>query len=604
MANYHFTVKNGSRQKGQSAAAKSDYILREGKYASDRSEVAFSMSANIPEFAADEPRLFWEAADTYERANARLFREIELSLPRELDLPQQIGSMERFAQALGLGDLPYTMAIHRGNDTNPHCHLMFSERMNDGIERDEAQHFRRFNAKKPEQGGAQKTTEFRSKEWLQEARALWAEVANECLAEAGHDARIDHRSLIDQGIDRVPQIHLGPAAHAMEQHGIETERGDQLAEIMDANDALAVLAEYEHELQQEVTYERGRDYQEPQGPEGGSGRDHASDRGRGQRQEPKERGVSQVSQDNTNSDRRLGTENRPEHGRYGERTQKDPSEPSRDFEPDQRAREPDQQSDLHDFLERAQRRLNPHHNRDADRWYQLLTQLIDDQFDKQSRRDPARQKQPEDLRPAPAPEKRMPDQLEPVKTKPAAPTEREQTAAIRDEPDYSGQLGVRRVHKGRKHGRDNELEKVKRQLQEQKLEKAKAKLKDPSKLSEADAKSPEKIEDHQRKEDEIAAKQNDSTRQMKMGEEGYDAQKEETKNRIAGRPTGNEAPDPEAKGEEGMNATQKQIRKMLRELNKKAEALGAKKRDTHEASVKEPEPPKPAEQGQAGGPSK
>ena len=39
----------------------------------------------------------------------------------------------------------------------PHCHLMFSERLLDGIERDPDQFFKRFNSKDPSKGGAKKT---------------------------------------------------------------------------------------------------------------------------------------------------------------------------------------------------------------------------------------------------------------------------------------------------------------------------------------------------------------------------------------------------------------------------------------------------------------
>ena len=43
-----------------------------------------------------------------------------------------------------------------GND-QPHVHLMFNERLQDGIERDPEQYFKRYNSKNPERGGAKKT---------------------------------------------------------------------------------------------------------------------------------------------------------------------------------------------------------------------------------------------------------------------------------------------------------------------------------------------------------------------------------------------------------------------------------------------------------------
>ncbi|WP_259662986.1 MobA/MobL family protein, partial [Escherichia coli] len=40
------------------------------------------------------------------------------------------------------------------------------------------------------------------------ARLAWADHANRALERAGHDARIDHRTLEAQGIERLPGVHL------------------------------------------------------------------------------------------------------------------------------------------------------------------------------------------------------------------------------------------------------------------------------------------------------------------------------------------------------------------------------------------------------------
>ena len=111
----------------------------------------------MPEWAEENPRSYWEAADAHERANGRLFREVEFALPRELNEGEQIELAREFARRLTGADngerLPYTLAVHRGKGENPHAHLMISERANDGIERDAAQWFRRYNGKAPEKGG-------------------------------------------------------------------------------------------------------------------------------------------------------------------------------------------------------------------------------------------------------------------------------------------------------------------------------------------------------------------------------------------------------------------------------------------------------------------
>ena len=146
------------------------------------------------------------------------------------------------------------MAIHRGGGANPHCHLVISERSNDGLERPAETWFKRYNGKAPEQGGARKVSTS-SKEWLQSTREAWAEHANRALARSGSTERIDHRSLSDRAeearetgdleraaeLGREPGKHLGPGA-AIEtkfRMGERESRSSAVAEageIEDRND--------------------------------------------------------------------------------------------------------------------------------------------------------------------------------------------------------------------------------------------------------------------------------------------------------------------------------------------------------------------------------
>ena len=75
----------------------------------------------------------------------------------------------------------------------------------------------------------------KSREWLVEIRELWAVMANESLERHGHESRIDHRTLIAQGItDRLPQTHQGIAGH-IQQRGIPTERMEAHAQRQQAS---------------------------------------------------------------------------------------------------------------------------------------------------------------------------------------------------------------------------------------------------------------------------------------------------------------------------------------------------------------------------------
>ncbi|MCM8854654.1 MAG: MobA/MobL family protein [Candidatus Thiodiazotropha sp.] len=232
MANYHLTQKVGKRSAGQSAKAKADYITREGKYTRQSDKLVYAESGNMPTWAEGFHPLYWEAADSYERSNGKLFYELEFSLPVELEEEEQIGLAQAFAQHIAekpsdlARALPYTLAIHRGNGENPHAHLIVSERGNDGIERDPQHWFKRADPDNPERGGAKKTRALQPKRWLEEVRAEWAEMQNGWLAAHGHDARVDHRTLEDQGSTKPPQIHEGPAARAMAKRCVKSERGE------------------------------------------------------------------------------------------------------------------------------------------------------------------------------------------------------------------------------------------------------------------------------------------------------------------------------------------------------------------------------------------
>jgi len=203
----HFHTSVGSRITGQSAAAKFDYINREGKYEKGREKADYMESDNLPEWAKDCPREYWEAADKHERENGRLFVNSEFALPRELDKQQQIALAREQVQAMARTKdgqpLPYSFAIHDTNGKNPHFHVIISERALDGKARTPETWFKRHPI------GALKTRDLKDPEWVKDTRKDWCERANRHLALIGSQSRLDHRTLKEQGIDRVPTVHIG-----------------------------------------------------------------------------------------------------------------------------------------------------------------------------------------------------------------------------------------------------------------------------------------------------------------------------------------------------------------------------------------------------------
>lgn len=215
MANYRVEVKSG--KKG-TAAAHSRYDARVGKW-DDREDLIAADFDNMPEWADSHPLTFWKQADKHERKNAAAYRGWIISLPSELDDETNIHLARRIAVAIA-GNRPWQLAVHvtKGGLTgtpNPHMHLMYSDRAPDGILRSPEQYFSRYNAAHPEKGGCRKLsgglTHHEMGEALKEVRKTVAEIINEELALNGSDVRVDHRSLLDQGVDRHRETHLGPA---------------------------------------------------------------------------------------------------------------------------------------------------------------------------------------------------------------------------------------------------------------------------------------------------------------------------------------------------------------------------------------------------------
>ena len=253
MAEYHLHAKTHSRGAGKGAGGHARYILRQGPYSkrtvevmdgatvqrvevSRADEVVFEKSAHLPAWA-QTPAAYWDAADQYERANGTVYREIEFALPKELSDDENHALAHEFAEQLSRvsgGHTPYTLAIHR-SETKPmllHCHLMLSDKVNDGLARDPSLWFRRASnpGKDPARGGAPKTQARIGRDWLGEmVRPLWAQMANTALARAEVDARIDHRTLEAR---RMEQEALAAQAKG-EHHEIAARQHARAAEALD-----------------------------------------------------------------------------------------------------------------------------------------------------------------------------------------------------------------------------------------------------------------------------------------------------------------------------------------------------------------------------------
>ncbi|WP_316200588.1 MULTISPECIES: Ti-type conjugative transfer relaxase TraA [unclassified Bradyrhizobium] len=241
MAIYHLHVKVIGRKAGSSAVASAAYrsgsrlrderLGREQDFSGKRGVVHSDvmLPENAPQAWTDRERL-WNAVEAVEiRKDAQLAREVEFAIPRELTETQGIELARDFVRGefVGLG-MVADLNVHwdRGEDgmPKPHAHVMLTMRAVD------------------ENGFGQKVRDWNRTELVNRWRESWAELANERLAELDIDARIDHRSLEDQGIALEPQSQIGAPAKRIEVQGIagegfEADRAEMHREIARNNGA-------------------------------------------------------------------------------------------------------------------------------------------------------------------------------------------------------------------------------------------------------------------------------------------------------------------------------------------------------------------------------
>ena len=83
-------------------------------------------------------------------------------------------------------------------------------------------------------------------------RKAWADTTNAHLERAGADARIDHRSHAERGLDEQPTIHEGVVARALEKKGIISDRCEINRQIKADNALLRELKATVKKLMQAV----------------------------------------------------------------------------------------------------------------------------------------------------------------------------------------------------------------------------------------------------------------------------------------------------------------------------------------------------------------
>ena len=261
MAIYHLSTKPISRSSGRTATAsiayragiaiKDERTGKEHDY-TKRSGVAYTR-LHTPNGLKIKRNELWNLAETTEtRKNSRTAREIVVNLPHELSGRLRMMLVNDFAKDLANQyGVAVDVAIHtpdaQGDNRNHHAHIMLTTRK---LERLESGRVALTSKSQLEMSNTQLKERGlpSAREELKAIREQWANITNKHLKEAKIDARIDHRSHKDRGLEQLPTKKLGWEASALERKGIKTATGDYNRKVEEYNHAMQQLAIIEKSL--------------------------------------------------------------------------------------------------------------------------------------------------------------------------------------------------------------------------------------------------------------------------------------------------------------------------------------------------------------------
>ena len=254
----HFKITIVKRSQGQSAVAGAAYQSGERlfseydqktKFYNKKKELVHAeimLPSHAPPGYADRATL-WNAVEAVENQwNSQLARRIVLAFPVEVPKEQYLSMLKEFCneQFVSKGMIA-DFAIHDKGDGNPHAHILLTIRAMDEHgkwlpkarkvydldENGERIRLPSGNWKCHKEN----TVDWNDQKYAEVWRHGWETITNRYLEAAGRPERVDLRSFERQGIQQIPTVHLGPAAHQMEKRGVETFLGNLNRDIRAAN---------------------------------------------------------------------------------------------------------------------------------------------------------------------------------------------------------------------------------------------------------------------------------------------------------------------------------------------------------------------------------
>ncbi len=193
---------------------------------------------------------FWNRVELHhKRGDAVLAREIEVSLPAELDAAARLNLVVGYARELAdryrvAVDIAMHAPSSRGDDRNFHAHIMLSA-CSVSVRGDLGKKVVELDPIACKKSGPGRVA---MSSPADHERPRWQALVNDALAQAGSEARVDHRSNEARGLETAPGVHIGPTSSQLERIGIRTRLGNanrrrqaQNAKIRDERLKLAAL---------------------------------------------------------------------------------------------------------------------------------------------------------------------------------------------------------------------------------------------------------------------------------------------------------------------------------------------------------------------------
>ncbi len=234
------SINRATQAKPGTAGAHVRYIGRRGAVAAVTGRgVGLSDEAALDEIMGRAPRARPEAEavagwlDDLEptmRKNARVVTKLRIGLLAGLSLARNVALIDEYMDEVTRSRAPWAAWIHHpsseGDQRNIHAHVIIRDR-------------------DPQTG---KTIAGMSdSDCAERVREAWERHCNDALAQAGHDVRVDRRSLATRALaadaPRPPRpVHRGPAVTAMERRGERTLVGEFADAVQEVRDLMAERA--------------------------------------------------------------------------------------------------------------------------------------------------------------------------------------------------------------------------------------------------------------------------------------------------------------------------------------------------------------------------